>query len=249
MEKRFLFYLSADSEFDDFEEGTDSATAKKEDGDKEKVASEDHEVTLKMSDLRRLISEQVSAELASKNSEKLDSKSFASELAKALDSISNKDAKNTEGVLMPEEDLLEIPVMYFSPSVGTTIYASLKRGVKKPPPYGKIRFDVFQRTVRNKDSKRPTYSSICTYLCHSKKVKEFLDSHEEFGVRFFSLNEKGKRDEDLETMHRIKNAYDSISGMSNTELVKAISKRGLSPSVDLMENRKILSRSMADEKK
>lgn len=119
---------------------------------------------------------------------------FADEIAKAFIKF-NKDKEEIDfraGIRMdqiPKEDILEVPVNFFAPCVGTIVYDDNKNGMHVRVPYNaEISFD-YVTTRKMGTGKDLQTIPLSRYKCTSKAICEFLRNHSNYKVKFYESAE------------------------------------------------------------
>lgn len=118
------------------------------------------------------------------------SSGIADEIAKAFLKF-NKDKEEVDfraGIRMdqiPKEDILDVPVSFFAPCVGTIIFDDNKNGMHVRVPYNaEILFD-FVTTRKMGSGKDLQTIPLSRYKCTSKAICKFMRDHSNYGVRFY----------------------------------------------------------------
>lgn len=112
------------------------------------------------------------------------------EIAKAFLKF-NKDKEELDfraGIRMdqiPKDDILDVPVNFFAPCVGTMIYDDNKNGMPVRAPYNAEIIFEYVTTRKSGAGKDTQTIPLSRYKCTSKAICDFLRNHSNYEVKFY----------------------------------------------------------------
>ena len=115
---------------------------------------------------------------------------LAAEIAQAFKQI-RQDSKELDyraGIRadqIPKDDILEVPVVFFAPCVGTMVYDDNKNGMPVNAPYNAEILFEYVATRKMGHGKDTQTIPLSRYKCTSKAICEFLRNHSNYGVKFY----------------------------------------------------------------
>jgi len=145
-------------------------------------------------------------------------------------------------------DVLEVPVMFFTYSLGYMLMDDVKQGHAIRTPYNRpFKFNHLFRHERvgARDKKEFLMVSVCKIS--SKKELDWLQRHSLYGVKFFE-DIRNVRSVDIEMQERLVEANNEIARLSDHEIVQRALGEGVSPSTDVSKMKRSLVQSIANKR-
>jgi hypothetical protein len=140
--------------------------------------------------------------------------------ARANDSASFIGARPVEVYEIDREDLLEIPVMFFTNSVSFALYDDTRDNHIVKTPYGRgFKFRAIQRTIDKSSTRNPVYTNLSCVLIRSKKEADWLRNHTLFGLKFYEKKDDISSEE-LKYQEYVVRAWNVVSNMSEFEVMQ-----------------------------
>ena len=161
---------------------------------------------------------------SSGNNEAINFKDFTKQITRAI-SDSKEDStgrlfgfRSMDPSEIDPEDVLEVPVLFFSFSSKYAVYDDFRNGHPINAPHGAVKFKSLTRTVEGGGGRNaPKYNNTSIAVVFSKEQVKWLKGHSLFGITFFE-NLGQSKNVKQEEAEQIAKAYNMISGLTGHQL-------------------------------
>lgn len=134
------------------------------------------------------------------------------------------DYSESEEELVEKHDWMDEPAIFFNYSKSWVLSGDYhKNGVVYTPPIDiPLKFETYYRYNTGRQvsgSQSQELVSICRFVTHSRKLKEWLFNHPLFNVQFYLSHEQAAK-VDVRTAHHRTNAARSVEGLPDDQIVR-----------------------------
>lgn len=143
------------------------------------------------------------------------------------------------------DDFLETPVYFYTFNSYRRMSSEKRRGKIVSLPVGEA--IVFENVIRKKarSGRGETVISVSRCKVESKSNVEWLRSHKDYGLTFYE-NIHNAKNEDAMLAHEMSRLSNSVSSMSDIQVISAAKSRNLALNSDISQLRRDLVKSMAE---
>ena len=143
---------------------------------------------------------------------------------------------------MSQDDILKVPIAYFSPVAKFALFSERRNGNIEIPPSGSEL--TFEPLVRYQDRSTKRVVSMSGYICRSKMMQEFIEGSDSFMVKIFRDN-KAIKSNDMDFFDILSQTQREVRGWKRNQLLTAAVEMGVETGSDMDVMRKEIARKLA----